>query len=191
MNGLTIAVIAILIALVISGYQKGFIKKIVGLVSWAVTLILVVLLAPYVAEFLRENTGLYETFRAGLMNSDAEMLQMLEVIGMENMAAEFVAEKLLQLAAAVATFIAASVIVNGVAFALDLTAKLPLLKGINQFGGAAVGLAEGLLLVWIAFIAIGIFSTSDVGGSLLHMVMESEILTWLFTNNPLMRLMAG
>lgn len=191
MNGLTIAVIAILIALVISGYQKGFIKKIVGLVSWAVTLILVVLLAPYVAEFLRENTGLYETFRTGLMNSDAEMLQMLEVIGMENMAAEFVAEKLLQLAAAVATFIAASVIVNGVAFALDLTAKLPLLKGINQFGGAAVGLAEGLLLVWIAFIAIGIFSTSDVGGSLLHMVMESEILTWLFTNNPLMRLMAG
>ena len=191
MNGLTIAVIAILIALVISGYQKGFIKKIVGLVSWAVTLILVVLLAPYVAEFLRENTGLYETFRAGLMNSDAEMLQMLEVIGMENMAAEFVAEKLLQLAAAVATFIAASLIVNGVAFALDLTAKLPLLKGINQFGGAAVGLAEGLLLVWIAFIAIGIFSTSDVGGSLLHMVMESEILTWLFTNNPLMRLMAG
>ena len=191
MNGLTIAVIAILIALVISGYQKGFIKKIVGLVSWAVTLILVVLLAPYVAEFLRENTGLYETFRTGLMNSDAEMLQMLEVIGMENMAAEFVAEKLLQLAAAVATFIAASLIVNGVAFALDLTAKLPLLKGINQFGGAAVGLAEGLLLVWIAFIAIGIFSTSDVGGSLLHMVMESEILTWLFTNNPLMRLMAG
>lgn len=188
MNGLVLAVIGLLILLTWDGYRKGLIRKLVGLVAWALTLGLVSITVPYITETLKNHTALYTLMQDSIVGSDMEMMELLRIIGLEDMAAEFVADKLLQLAAFVVTFLLVSVVVHGIAWALHIAASLPLLHGMNQMFGAAAGLLEGLFLVWVLFLAVGAFATSSWGGSALYKIAESNFLTWLFMNNPLLKI---
>lgn len=41
------------------GHRKGFIRKIVGVLSLVLTLIITSVVSPYLHTFLKESTGLY------------------------------------------------------------------------------------------------------------------------------------
>ena len=191
MNGLSIGIIGILLLLTFDGYRKGLIRKLVGIVAWVITLFLVSITVPYISGFLKSSTGLYGFLQERISGSDVELLQMLSVIGLEDMAAGFLADQLLQLAAFVVTFLLVSVVIHGAAWALHIAASLPLLHGINQILGAVAGFLEGILLVWIAFLVIGAFATSSWGSKVLGMIVQSDILTWMFMNNPLLQMLLG
>lgn len=191
MNILLIGVIVVLAAMTVIGHRKGFIRKLVGVVGWILTFWLVSMALPSIVEFLKENTALYSAVQESLLHSDVELMQMLRIVGLEEMAGGFVADKVLRLIAFVITFVLVSVVVHGVTWALHIASKLPLLKGTNQLLGALVGFLEGLLLVWIVFLVIGASSTSQWGTAALYMITDNGLLTWLFVNNPLMLLLAA
>ena len=60
MNILTIAVLLILIGFMIWGYWRGFIRIAFSLVVMFLTIVLVSWATPYLSDFLKENTSLYE-----------------------------------------------------------------------------------------------------------------------------------
>ena len=60
MNILTIAVLLILIGFMIWGYWRGFIRIAFSLVVMLLTIVLVSWATPYLSDFLKENTSLYE-----------------------------------------------------------------------------------------------------------------------------------
>ena len=74
---------------------------------------------------------------------------------------------------------------RGIAFALGLASRLPVLHGLNKTAGLVFGLAEGVVLVWIFFFVITVFSTTEWGGRLLTMVSDSGLLSWLYQKNLL------
>lgn len=188
MNGLLLGVLGAMLLFTWDGYRKGLIKKLVGLAAWALTLGLVSITVPYITEALKEHTALYTVLQDGLAESDMEMMQMLRIVGLENTAAEFVADRLLQMAAFAVTFLLVSVVVHGAAWALHIVAGLPVLHGINRMLGAAAGFLEGLFLVWVVFLVIGASATSSWGDAGLGKIADSGLLTWLFVNNPLLKL---
>ena len=188
MNGLLLGVLGAMLLFTWDGYRKGLIRKLVGLVAWALTLGLFKITVPYITEALKEHTAVYTALQNGMTESDMEMMQMLRIMGLKDMAAEFVADRLLQLVAFVVTFILVSVVVHGAAWALHIAASLPLLHGINRILGAGAGFLEGLFLVWVVFLVIGAFATSTWGDKALGMIADSGALTWLFVNNPLLKL---
>ncbi len=187
MNGMVIGVGVLVVLFTLDGYRKGLIRKLVGIAAWVITLGLVSMTVPYIAGFLKENTGLHSLLQSRISGGEGEFLEMLRLLGLEDMAAEFVADQILQLAAFVITFLLVSVVVHGAAWALHLAASLPLLHGINQMLGAVAGFLESILLVWIGFLVIGVFSTSSWGGSALNMIMNSNFLMWMFLHNPLLK----
>lgn len=191
MNILLLIVAGVLVILSIDGYRRGLIRKLVGIVGWVLTLWLVAVTVPYITEFLKENTALYSTLQRSLVNSDVELMQMLRIVGLDDMAGGFVADKLLQLVSFVVSFLLVGVVVQGVSWALHIASKLPLIHGANRWLGALAGFLEGLFLVWIVFMVIGACSTSGWGSSALYMIAENGLLTWLFVNNPLMHLITG
>ncbi len=69
---------------------------------------------------------------------------------------------------------------------LNIITKLPVIHGINQFAGLTFGLAEGLLIVWIFFIFLTCTLQTEFGQSCVKMIMENEVLTYLFDHNLLM-----
>ena len=82
-------------------------------------------------------------------------------------------------------FIIASIGLSVACGVLDIVAKLPVLRQINQTGGLLVGLVEGVLRVWVVFIILDMFATTQWGNTLLVMVHSNEYVRMLYENNLL------
>lgn len=189
MNWLLPAVAVFLLLAAWDGYRKGFIKKLVGIVGLVLTLVLTQAASPFVAEFLKENTGLYTALQNNIAASDIELLETLQALGMSETVSGYLADQILQAVAFLITLLLVSVLVQGIAFSLGIAAKLPVLHGLNKLAGLVFGVGEGVLIVWIFFFVITVFSTTEWGGSMLKMVSESQILTWLYRENALFGLL--
>lgn len=59
MNWVLIAVAAILLGYTIAGYSKGFLKIVYSLISWILILVFVMAAAPYIQDYLKNNTNIY------------------------------------------------------------------------------------------------------------------------------------
>lgn len=64
MNWVLIIVLLIIVICVIHGYSKGFLRIAYSLVAWLIALAFVSWATPYIAQFLVENTGVYEKVEA-------------------------------------------------------------------------------------------------------------------------------
>lgn len=74
--------------------------------------------------------------------------------------------------------------------ALNLIAKLPLLRQINTVAGLAAGAAEGLLLVWVLFAVLTMFGGTEFGRDALSMIAENPLLDYLYKNNLVSKFIA-
>lgn len=63
---LEIAVAVYLIGMVLYGHYRGFIRLAVSLVSLAAALLVVWAVMPYATDWIKNNTGLYESMKAGI-----------------------------------------------------------------------------------------------------------------------------
>lgn len=274
MNLLTIIVIIIFAVSILHGYRKGFIKSLASMVSIILSIVLVNMATPYVTEFLKTQTPVYdyilekckETFdmtaagaksgtsgktrtesgtsgktepesgaKAGTGNLGAagkeqaaeetksgtdtsgqsgdtawqeewinnlKIPQALQNLLKENntpecyreIAAEsfseyvpkYMAGLILSLVSFVVTWILVISFIWLAVMTLDVIASLPVLRGINQVLGLALGFFQGLIIVWIAFLIITIFSSSDIGKQLMKMISESPVLSRLYDTNLLL-----
>lgn len=59
MNWVLILVIAILAGYTLTGYAKGFLKIVYSLISWVVILVFVSIATPYIHDYLKNNTDVY------------------------------------------------------------------------------------------------------------------------------------
>ena len=189
MNWLLPAVVVFLILAAWDGHRKGFIKKLVGIVSLVLTLVLTSVASPLVAEFLKEHTGIYAMLQNSINASDAELLDTLQMLGLGDAVSGYLAEQILQTFSFLITLLLAGVLVRGIAFSLGLAAKLPVLHGINKLAGLVFGFGEGLLVVWIFFVVVTVFSPTNWGGEMFAMISDSRILTWLYRENILFGLL--
>lgn len=189
MNWLVPVILVFLLAAAWEGHRKGFVRKSVGLVSWILTFTVVSAAVPYIADFLKEKTALYRVVQKMILSSDADIVQILAMIGQENAASSYLAELILQAAAFLITFLLVGVLVRGVAFSLGIAAKLPILHGMNQTAGMILGFVEGILAVWIFFFAVTVCISTETGMKLLLMIADSEILSWIYRHNLLFALL--
>lgn len=74
-------------------------------------------------------------------------------------------------------------VIDFIMTSLKLLANLPIISGLNRLAGIAVGVAESVLLVWIAFLLITSFDIAGLRSYLLASVQENEGLKFLFYNN--------
>ncbi len=59
MNWVLILVIAILAGYTLTGYAKGFLKIVYSLISWVVILVFVTVATPYIHDYLKNDTDIY------------------------------------------------------------------------------------------------------------------------------------
>ena len=65
-------------------------------------------------------------------------------------------------------------------FILDLIAGLPLIKEANKLTGALVGLAEGILFVWIAFLVLTVLCSTEIGKKGLELIEKDVFLNIIY-----------
>lgn len=79
------------------------------------------------------------------------------------------------------------IILGIISKALDIISKLPLINGLNKTAGLLAGLIHGIVIAWIGFIILTMFSSTNIGKTMFLLINESKFLTMLYDNNLLLR----
>lgn len=93
----------------------------------------------------------------------------------------------------VVVFIVLFVIINAILrliiSLLDIVSRLPIINMINRAGGGVLGLAEGVLILWVAFLIVDLVASSGQNAALLQTIKNNQILNWIYEKNLLTSLL--
>jgi uncharacterized membrane protein required for colicin V production len=214
MNWLLIIVLGIIILNAFIGRRVGLIKIIFSLFSFIIALILTVWISPTVNGMLKNNEMVYEKasqkvedmlFREEAETTDEnDMIEGLplpksikeslqenkdkQVTNIKSYITSHVTDVVINALAFVLTFVVVFVALWILSIVLNIISKLPILNQLNKLAGFLVGGLQGVIIVWILFIIITIFSGSDLGGTASSQIESSQILSFLFDKNFLLNI---
>ena len=126
-----------------------------------------------------------------LTNNNSEVYEILGVDRFADYIGAYLSNMILSGLAYIVVFLAVFLAIHLIMRWLDLIAKLPILSGLNQIAGAGLGLAEGLLLIWIGCLLLTVFAGTSGGIALLHQIEKNAWPSFLYDNNFLMHIAMG
>lgn len=142
-------------------------------------------------QSLIDSLQLPEMFKQTLAeNNTKENYDVLQAANFEEYVCRQITNVVINAIAFVITLLLAIIALAILCFALNLLAKLPLLKQVNTTAGLAVGVLEGLLIVWIMFVIFTMFAGTEFGRDALSMISGNPVLDFLYKNNPVSKFIA-
>ncbi len=172
---------------ILDGYRKGFVKKGISLGASLLTLAAVYLVSPYVAQFIKgilPNAFSLES----LAGSESDIYRMLYLSGFGEAAEEYVYSFVSRVLALVITYIVVRLLLKTVALSLELMVKVPGLSILNRLMGSAFGFLQQLLVLWMLFLVLAIFSHTGFGERLYELIRQSMWMGYLYEHNVLLLL---
>ena len=139
-----------------------------------------------------ENMDLPENIRQILLeNNNSEAYDILEVTGFHDYVGACLANMIISALTYLLTFVIVWTVLRAILLALDVVAKLPLLRGINQLAGGVLGLVVGVVLVWIAFLLVTILCNGEIGREFFKLISENQFLLFLYSQNIILKIVLG
>ena len=133
--------------------------------------------------------GFLQDMLLGYNNSEG--YKKLNVTDFGGYIAGFFANLIVQAAAFLVTLLVVNLVLRAIFAALDLFASLPVISAVNRAGGLAIGLVEGVCVIWILLLLVSLFSATPYGTQAARMVSESAFLSALADWNIFYKLAAG
>ncbi len=170
---------------VVDGYRKGFVKKGILFASSILTLIIVYIASPYVAGFFR---GILPSAFSleNVLGTDSELYTMLILSGLGNEAENYMYILASRILAVAVTYIIVRILFRTLLFSLEILTKVPGLSLMNRMAGAAFGLLQQLLIIWLLLLVIAVLSMTPWGAALYEGVRSSVVLSFLYDHNLLL-----
>lgn len=197
-NSVLIAAILFLLLLTLYGHYRGFVRMAVSLASAVVSFFLVKWILPFFTD-AAEKSGFFavqaERFSDSLFQGGAaEYSDFYTMLGLDQAAeaaGEFLSGIFINVVCFILLFIIVNILFKIAAHFLNLLMRLPILNGINQLGGAAVGFCEGIFYLWIVMIVIAFTPAAQLSQAILPQIFANGFLTWIYQNNFLLNILAG
>lgn len=131
-----------------------------------------------------EEMGLPEILEKQLVSgNNGENYQGMDITGFSDYLSGYMAGLILNILTFVIALVLVHLILRMTILTLDNLSKLPVLHSINQTLGMILGIGQGLLVVWVAFLVITAFSGTEAGQKLMLMIHESPVLDFLYNMN--------
>ena len=163
----------------LDGYRKGLVKKGASLLFTVGSLFLVYLISPYVENFLRQILPSF--LNLDNISVDNDLYRLIMLSGFQDQAEEYV-----RILAARVTYVVVRLILRTAMSSLRVLTKVPGLSFLNRLAGAAFGLLQQMLILWILFLIVAIFSYTSWGGAAYKIINQSVWLSELYNNNLLL-----
>ena len=131
-----------------------------------------------------EKLSIPKVLKKGLTENDNK--SKYEEIGAANFqeyASTYIAYSIINSITYIVVFILILSLLKVITHALNLLTKLPVIHTLNKLGGLGVGVLEGLIIVWIGFVALTMFCSTDLGTQVLKQIEKSVWLSYLYDNN--------
>ena len=116
-------------------------------------------------------------------NNTEEAYQDLAVDTFGDYVAEYLARAIINGMSYLIAYILANLILRVAMLILDMIAGLPLISGANRLTGGIVGVAKGIIFIWIALLLLTILCSSDIGKKGLELVEKDSILQTLYRHD--------
>ena len=147
---------------------------------------------PFAEIEVIQKLNLPESIRKGLIeNNKSEIYETLGVTRFSSYICGYLAELIIHAALYSLLFLAVYLASQLLVHILDLAARLPLISGVNKLAGAAVGLVQGVLYLWIASLSLIIFPNAAWAQTVMQKISESVFLTTLYNSNLLILAVSG
>lgn len=141
---------------------------------------------------LIEGLSIPKSVKEGLLkNNTAEKYKEFAITSFKQYVSKYLTEVTINALSFIATFTVILIALWVIFLALNLISKLPLLKQLNKTAGLLAGLVHGLILVWLFFLLLTVFSTTEFGQSTMKLVAENELLSIIYNNNILLKFITG
>lgn len=124
-------------------------------------------------------------------NNNKEIYKALAIDNFKDYINNYLAGVIINALSFVITFVVIMAFLWALCIALDLISKLPLLNGVNKTAGLLAGLLHGLVIVWVFFLIITVFGGTKIGQQALEMIGDSEILSFIYNNNLLLKIITS
>lgn len=189
--------LGILMVILIStfvGYKKGFIKVAFGLLSFAIALIIALLLYKPIANFITNYTPIPEKIEtqieSRISSSDEKETQNFVSNYYRNiknastsLIAHNITTSIINISSALIVFILSRILLFFLRFSTDLIAKLPLIKQFNHIGGFLYGLFAGFLVIYLLFTIITVIAPMINVNKVITLINSSIIGNIMYNNN--------
>ncbi len=88
-------------------------------------------------------------------------------------------------------FLALYLLLGIVSIILNIMSRLPVIHQINKLAGFITGALEGLLIVWVLFLILGMFSNHGFAAEVYSQINANAFLTFLYDKNILLHIIIG
>ena len=139
-----------------------------------------------------EDLELPENIKEMLLeNNNTESYDLLQVSGFHEYIGAYIANLIINALAYLLSFILIWTALQLLLMALDVVTKLPILRGLNQLAGGALGIVYGVALVWIAFLLVTVLCNGNFGRTFFELIKENPFLLFLYNQNVIMKIVFG
>lgn len=136
-----------------------------------------------------ERADIPGVFKALLLNNNnSETYDELGVDNFIQYISAYATRLIINILSFILTFVVITVVMRAVIFALDIVANLPVLGFFNRLGGALLGAAGGLIIVWILFMLITMLYTTSFGREAYDVIQGNDILRVIYEYNPVLKM---
>lgn len=124
-------------------------------------------------------------------NNNQQSYDSMKVDTFSEYVAEYLSDMILGALTFIIVFVVLTVLVKVLIHVLNIVTKLPVIKTFNTAGGAIIGLAEAIIILWIACFVITVCSATSWGQEVCKAISENEILSFIYDNNPIQKIITG
>ena len=116
-------------------------------------------------------------------NNNTVSYKKMQVDNFREYISHFLATMILNVLSYIITFIVALIVIKLIVGALGLLTHLPVIHSMNPILGAAMGLIQSLILIWLFLLVVTLFGNTEWGDYIMRMINDSSVLTALYDAN--------
>lgn len=101
---------------------------------------------------------------------------------------EYITKIIIDTISFIITFLIVFILVWALSKGLNIVSKLPVINTLNKAGGMIIGLIQGIIIIYLLFVIITVFNTTETGETILKLIDESVFLSFIYNKNYLLEL---
>ena len=204
MSWLTFVLLALVLIFAVQGFRKGMLRMAISMVFFLMVLGVTSWLNPYISDFVREKTtwqiSIEEKCNEVLLEqlegrddlqSITGQVSYIEELPVESFAdylGKYLSYGIINGICFLISFAIATILMYMILYAVDILTALPVIGTLNRIGGICIGCIQGLIWIWVIFLIITIICDTPAGIYLQGQIRSDPILTWIYDNNMLMKI---
>lgn len=121
-------------------------------------------------------------------NNNTEIYKRLAVESFADYLGKYLSYGIINAICFLISFAIATILMYMILYAVDILTALPVIGTLNRIGGICIGCIQGLIWIWVIFLIITIICDTPAGIYLQGQIRSDPILTWIYNNNMLMKI---